>query len=62
MIPITVGTALSAFAAVAANLTVSSLTLIMNTEDGTLSVVPIPTKVSVVSIPIAWVVPEPAWT
>ena len=48
VIPRVTGTCVSAFSAVAHNLTVSSLTLNIKTSPGNLSVVPIPTNSSVV--------------
>ena len=61
VMPRVTGTCASAFSAVVHNLTLSSLTLNMNTSPGNLSVVPTPTNPSVVSTPIACVAPAPAW-
>ena len=52
---------INAFWAVSASFILSSLSLIAKTLEGNLSVVPTPTNPSVEAIPIAWLVPAPAW-
>ena len=56
------GTERRAFLALSVTLMKLSSTLIANTSLGNLSVHPIPVNPLVFAIPIAWVVPAPAWT